>query len=72
MDSFVEEVVLREDQKDDQRHVDVVIATAWRSVQGLKNRDDQPVNISGGQHVVVEALVLVEQQVEQQGGLVCV
>ena len=70
VDSFVEEVVLGEDEQDDQGHVDVVVAAAGSAIKGLKNWDDQSVDVSGGQHIVVETLVLVQQKIEQERCLI--
>ena len=64
VDSLVEEIVLREDEQDDQRHVDVVIAAARRPIERLEDRDDQAVYVSGSQNIVVEPFVLVQQQVQ--------
>ena len=64
MDSFVEEVVLGENEQDDQRHVDVVVAAARGPIQGLKNRDDKSVDVGGCQHIVVKTFVLVQQKIE--------
>lgn len=72
VDGLVEEIVLGEDEQDDQRHVYVVVAAAGRPIQGLEDWDDQAVDVSGRQNIVVETLVLVQQKVEQERCLVCV
>ena len=74
MHSLVEQLLLAGDEEDDERHVDVVVvglagAVDSAGVEGLQDGDDELLGVAAGQHEVPELVVPVEQQVEQQGGV---
>ena len=74
MHGLVEQLLLAGDEEDDERHVDVVVvglvgAVDGAGVEGLQDGDDELLSVAAGQHEVPELVVPVEQQVEQQGGV---
>ena len=77
MHSLVKKLLLAGDEEDDERHVDVMVvglavAVDRAGVEGLQDGDDQLLGVAAGQDEVPELVVPVEQQVEQQGGLLAV
>ena len=77
MDGLVKKLLLTGDEEDDERHVDVMVvglvgAVDGAGVEGLQDGDDELLGVAPGQHEVPELVVPVEQQVEQQGGLLAV
>ena len=73
---LVEQVLLAGDQEDDEAHVDVMVARLLGAhstrVQGLQDGDHQLLYLAAGQHVAAELVIAVEQEAEQQRGLLCV
>ena len=77
MHGLVEQLLLAGDEEDDERHVDVMVvglvgAVNSAGVESLQDRDDELLGVAARQHEVPELVVPVEQQVEQQGGLLSV
>ena len=73
MNCLVEQVLLAGDQEDDEGHVDVMVAgllgTHGAGVQRVEDGDHELVNITSRQHVTSELGVSVEQQIQQECGL---
>ena len=77
MHRLVEKLFLAGDEKDDERHVDMMVvgrvgAVNSAGVEGLQDGDDELLGVAPGQHEVPELVVPVEQQVQQQGGVLSV
>ena len=73
---LVEEILLACYEKDDQTHVDVMVVGLFSvdsaSVECLQYWNHQLLNLSSSQNITSELVVPVEQQVEQQRGLLSV
>ena len=77
MHSLVKKLLLAGDEEDDERHVDVMVvglvgAVDGAGVEGLQDGDDELLGVAPGQHEVPELVVPVEQQIQQQGGVLSV
>ena len=77
MHCLVKKLLLAGDEEDDERHVDVMVvglvgAVDGAGVEGLQDGDDELLGVAPGQHEVPELVVPVEQQIQQQGGVLCV
>ena len=74
MHSLVKKLLLAGDEEDDERHVDVMVvglavAVDRAGVEGLQDGDDQLLGVAAGQDEVPELVVPVQQEVEQEGGV---
>ena len=74
MHGLVKQLLLAGDEEDDERHVDMMVvglvgAVDSAGVESLQDGDDELLGVAAGQHEVPELVVPVEQQVEQQGGV---
>ena len=73
MHRLVEELLLTGDEKDDERHVDVVVigllGVDSAGVESLQDGQDELLGVAAGQHKVPELLVPVEEEIEEEGGL---
>ena len=77
MHGLVKQLLLAGDEEDDERHVDMMVvglvgAVNSAGVESLQDRDDELLGVAARQNEVPELVVPVEQQVEQQGGLLAV
>ena len=77
MHGLVEKLLLASDEEDDERHVDMMVvgrvgAVNSAGVEGLQDGDDELLGVAPGQHEVSELVVPVEQQIQQQGGVLSV
>ena len=77
MHCLVKKLLLAGDEEDDERHVDVMVvglvgAVDGAGVEGLQDGDDELLGVAPGQHEVPELVVPVEQQIQQQGGVLSV
>ena len=77
MHGLVEKLLLASDEEDDERHVDMMVvglvgAVDSAGVEGLQDGDDELLGVAPGQHEVPELVVPVEQQIQQQGGVLSV
>lgn len=70
MDALVEPVIFAEDQQHNQRHVNVVCGAVGPIVQRVQYRGHQLVNVRLLHAKLVEPQVAVQQNVEQQRGLI--
>ena len=73
MDSLVEELLLTGDEEYDEGHVDVVVVCLLgldsAGVEGLQYRYHQLLRVAPSQDEVPELVVPVQQEVEQEGGV---
>ena len=77
MNGLVEQLLLASDQENDEGHVDVMVvglvgAVDSAGVESLQDGDDELLGVAPGQHEVPELVVPVEQQIQQQGGVLSV
>ena len=77
MHGLVKQLLLAGDEEDDERHVDMMVvglvgAVDSAGVESLQDGDDELLGVAPRQHEVPELVVPVEQQVEQQSGLLTV
>jgi GTP1/Obg family GTP-binding protein len=68
MNALIEIIILAQNQQHYQRHVNVMRRTVRRIVQRLQNWYHQLLQVLLDHDKLVEALVAVQQQVQQQGG----
>lgn len=70
MNIFIERFIFRQNEEQDQRHVDVVRSAVGCIVQCLQYRDHQLLDIFLGHHKLVESFITMQQQVQQENRLV--
>ena len=74
MNGLVEKLLLASDEEGDERHVDMMVvgrvgAVNSAGVEGLQYRYHQLLRVAPSQDEVPELVVPVQQEVEQEGGV---
>ena len=73
VDRLIEELLLTGDEEYDERHVDMVVVgllgVDGAGVESLQYRDHELLRVAAGKNEVPELVVPVQQEVEQEGGV---